>query len=114
MTTSARERMGWAGLDPDMFNFVPGLESMSTCKPRIDYYLELASIIEADPSDCLMVGNDMEQDLPASEVGMGTFLVEGHVVSRGHTKLVPDARGSLRDLGKLLGLDALAPVNGEQ
>jgi hypothetical protein len=36
---------------------------------------------------------------------MGTFLVEGRVVSRGKTKLVPDARGSLEELGKMLGLD---------
>ena len=98
------ERLRWSGVDPAYFRFIPGLENMSTCKPRIDYYMELARILDADPSECLMVGNDMEQDLPASELGMGTFLVEGRVVSRGQTDLVPDARGSLGDLGKLLGL----------
>ncbi|MCJ7499470.1 HAD family hydrolase [bacterium] len=102
-TLAILERLRWSGVDPDAFSFVPGLETMSTCKPRIDYYLELCSILHLDPSECLMVGNDMEQDLPASETGMGTFLVEGHVVSRGKTDLVPDARGSLEDLGRLLG-----------
>ena len=99
------ERLRWSGVDPAHFCFIPGLENMSTCKPRIDYFMELARILDADPSECLMVGNDMEQDLPASELGMGTFLVEGCVVDRGQTELVPDARGSLDDLGKLLGLD---------
>jgi len=102
-TSAVMERMGWAGLDPDMFSFIPGLETMSTCKPRIEYYHDLVRILDVDPAKCLMIGNDMEQDLPASEVGMGTFLVEGHVVSRGQTELVPDARGRLEDLGKLLG-----------
>jgi len=99
------ERIGWAGLDPDLFSFIPGLENMSTCKPSIDYYLELAAILDVDPSDCLMVGNDVQQDLPASEVGMGTFLVEGHVVDRGSMDLKPDARGNLRDLTAMLGLE---------
>ncbi len=99
------ERMGWAGLDPDTFSFIPGLENMSTCKPRVDYYLELCSILGVSPSDCLMVGNDVQQDLPASRTGMGTFLVEGRVVDRGRTDLVPDARGSLGDLERILGLE---------
>jgi hypothetical protein len=34
---------------------------------------------------------------------MGTFLVEGQVISRGVSNLEPDARGSLEDLGKMLG-----------
>ena len=99
------ERMGWAGLDPDTFSFIPGLENMSTCKPKVDYYLELCSILGVSPSDCLMVGNDVQQDLPASKTGMGTFLVEGRVVDRGNTNLVPDARGSLGDLERILGLE---------
>ena len=104
-TSAVLERMGWAGLDPEMFSFIPGLENMSTCKPRVDYYLDLSAILGVEPVDCLMVGNDMEQDLPASETGMGTFLVEGQVVDRGETNLVPDARGSLGDLAAMLGID---------
>ena len=97
-------RMRWADLDPGSFLFIPGLENMRTCKPRVEYFLELAALIEADPQDCLMVGNDMEQDLPAARTGMGTFLVEGQVVSRGITDLEPDRRGSLEDLAVMLGL----------
>lgn len=103
--TAVTERLRWSGVDPEHFCFIPGLENMSTCKPRIDYFIELACILNADPSECLMVGNDMEQDLPASKLGMGTFLVEGRVVDRGQTDLIPDARGSLGDLGKMLELD---------
>ena len=103
-TSATLERLRWSGVDPAFFRFIPGLETMSTCKPRLEYYLDLATRLNVEPSECLMVGNDMEQDLPASEVGMGTFLVEGQVLSRGRTELVPDARGSLLDLERFLGL----------
>lgn len=102
-TSAVLERLRWSGVDPDAFRFIPGLETMSTCKPRIDYYLELSSILGVEPSACLMVGNDVQQDLPASEAGMGTFLVEGQVIDRGSSDLEPDARGSLEDLGRMLG-----------
>jgi hypothetical protein len=38
---------------------------------------------------------------------MGTFLVEGQVIDRGSSDLKPDARGSLEDLGKMLGWESL-------
>ena len=99
------ERLRWSEVDPDLFPFIPGLENMSTCKPNLNYYLDLASRFDVEPSDCLMVGNDVQQDLPASKTGMGTFLVEGQVIDRGSSDLKPDARGSLEDLGRLLGLE---------
>ena len=102
-TSAVHERVRWSGLDSDAFCFIPGLETMRTCKPSVDYYLELSSILDVSPSECLMVGNDVQQDLPALETGMGTFLVEGQVIDRGTSDLKPDARGSLEDLGRLLG-----------
>ena len=102
-TSAVLERLRWSGVDPEVFSFIPGLETMSTCKPNREYYLDLAARLEVDPRDCLMVGNDVQQDLPASETGMGTFLVEGWVIDRGSSNLKPDARGSLEDLGRMLG-----------
>jgi FMN phosphatase YigB (HAD superfamily) len=103
--SAVMERLKWSGVGAEYFSFIPGMENMSTCKPNSDYYLQLSRVLAVDPSQCLMVGNDMEQDLPASKVGMGTFLVDGCVVNRGRTKLLPDARGSLEDLAGMLGLE---------
>lgn len=98
------ERLRWSGVDPDFFSFIPGLENMSSCKPDVRFYTDLASRYAIDPAQCLMVGNDVEQDLPASQAGMGTFLVEERLISRGLSDLTPDARGSLRDLARILRL----------
>jgi FMN phosphatase YigB (HAD superfamily) len=97
------ERVRWAGIDPGTFRIIPGLENMSSCKPSIRYYLDVADIIGVDPAHCLMVGNDMEQDLPASDAGMGTYLLEGSVISRGLWPRKPDGSGSLEELAKKLG-----------
>jgi FMN phosphatase YigB (HAD superfamily) len=49
---------------------------MSTSKPNSAYYREIATRIGCAPSECVMVGNEVEMDiLPARRVGMKTFWV---------------------------------------
>jgi FMN phosphatase YigB (HAD superfamily) len=98
------ERVRWAGIDPELFSLIPGLENMSSCKPSLRYFRDVANHLGVNPDDCLMVGNDMEQDLPAAGVGMGTYLVEGSVIDRGETDREPEGRGSLEDLAAVLGI----------
>jgi FMN phosphatase YigB (HAD superfamily) len=99
------ERVRWAGIDPRLFTLVPGLENMSSCKPSGRYFLEVASRMGCEPESCLMVGNDLEQDLPAADVGMGTYIVEGRVIGRKMSGRKPDARGTLEELAELLGME---------
>ncbi len=98
------ERVRWAGLDPNLFNFLPGLENMSSCKPSLRYFLDVAACLGVKPETCLMVGNDMEQDLPAADVGMGTYLVKGRVIARGEPAREPDGKGTLEELAEMLGI----------
>ena len=44
-----------------------------------------------------MVGNDTGEDLPASKIGMKTFLVEDMLIDKG-SNYQPDWRGRLPDL----------------
>ena len=103
-TMAVMERLKWAQVDPGLFEFVPGLETMGSCKPQVAYFQELMDRLDTDPATCLMIGNDVQQDLAASNAGMDTFLVEGQVVDRGTGGFEPDARGTLNDLGRMLGL----------
>ena len=103
-TVAVMERLRWAKVDPDLFEFIPGLESMGSCKPQARYFEELATRLDTEPAACLMVGNDVQQDLPASDAGMDTFLVEGQVVDRGTGGLTPDGRGGFSELAEYLGL----------
>jgi hypothetical protein len=45
-----------------------------------------------------MVGNDMEEDLPASHVGIETYLVTDFLIDRKTGQYTPDHRGSMEEL----------------
>jgi FMN phosphatase YigB (HAD superfamily) len=92
------ERLRWAGLDPGTFRLITSFEDMHYCKPSIEYYKEIMEIISKEPTNCMMVGNDVEEDMIVHKLGMKTFLIEDHLISR-KGKLPPiDYRGSYRDL----------------
>ena len=98
------ERLKWGGIDPGLFDFIPALETTRSCKPQPEYFLETSAILGVAPEHCLMVGNDVEQDLVAARVGMRIFLADRKLVQRGPMTVEPDGRGSLEDLGRMLGL----------
>lgn len=101
---AALERLRWGGLTEAPFDIVCALESMRSCKPQRKYFLEVARAVGVPPERCLMVGNDVQQDLPAGEVGMKTFLVERNMIDRGTGRVHADHRGDLEDLGRILEL----------
>lgn len=97
------ERLRWAGLDDLPFALVTTYENMHFCKPQPGYYREIASHLGRRPEECLMVGNDVEEDLVAKDVGMLTFLAGPNIIHRGRRPCEPDFRGTLAELPGLLG-----------
>jgi len=98
-----RERMRWGRIDDFPFALVTAYEDMHACKPHPEYYQEILTRVGARPEECLMVGNDVQEDLAASLVGIRTFLVEGpYLRDKGEPRYRPDLRGTLTDLIALL------------
>ena len=65
--------MGLADTD---FDWVTDYENSHYCKPNPDYYREILTRFALDPRQCVMIGNDMEEDMqPAAELGMARFLI---------------------------------------
>lgn len=93
-----RERLRWIGCEDLPFKWITSLENMHYCKPNPRYFQEIADQLGISPSECLMVGNDMEEDLPASTVGMKTYLVTDFLIERGLTTLSPDGKGTMQEL----------------
>jgi HAD superfamily hydrolase (TIGR01549 family) len=85
-----RERMRWAELDESWFEVITSYESMHACKPDGRYFEHVARMLGVPPTDCLMVGDDAQLDLPAEITGMRTFYVG------------PDAGGILTASGDLV------------
>ena len=59
-----------------------------------------------DPKRCIMIGNDMQEDIVASRLGMKTILVEDFRIDRSEGgssgALRPDMRGTLEQVPELV------------
>lgn len=69
-------RLGWAGLNPADFDRITTYENSTFCKPNLEYYKEILELCKKKPSDCIMVGNDVKEDMCVSQLGMDTFLLK--------------------------------------
>lgn len=67
-------RLKWAGLEAVKFDLITSVENSRFCKPNLQYYLEICKQIDISPEHCLMVGNDIRNDMIASKIGMKTYL----------------------------------------
>lgn len=95
--TALKQRLEWAGLGDFSFELITSYEIMHFCKPHPEYYEEITHLIKVSPGDCLMVGNDVGEDLPAGLLGMKTFLVDNLLIDNG-SPYQPDWRGDLQSL----------------
>ncbi len=68
------ERLRWADVDDLPWDVVAD-DSFEATKPAPTYFEEVARRLQVSPAQCLMVGDDPWNDLPARKVGMQTFYV---------------------------------------
>ena len=61
-----RTRLSWIGLKPEDFDFVTDYATDSFCKPNPNYYLSVCERANVAPADCLMIGNDENEDMYAA------------------------------------------------
>lgn len=107
------ERMRWAGVADFPYRLITSYEEMHFCKPNPDYYREILERIGREPEECLMIGNDVEEDLVAARLGLKTALVEDCLLNPRGEEPTADFRGSLEELVKLVSDGGLAALVGE-
>ena len=90
-------RIRWAGLEPEDFFYITTYENNHFCKPQLQYYEEILRDINKTPEECLMVGNDVQEDLVASKIGIMTFLIRNHLIHRTNEKIISDYMGNYED-----------------
>ena len=79
---ATESRIRWAGLVPEDFELYTTYENSSTCKPNPDYYREMLEKQKLRPEDCLMVGNDVDEDMVAETLGLEVFLLTDCLLNR--------------------------------
>lgn len=100
IATNARIR--WAGLEPSDFELVTTYENCGFCKPNPAYYSDLAQRLQVKAADCVMVGNDVEDDLPSATVGMQVFLLTDHLINKTGKDISPYPHGDFAALREFL------------
>lgn len=90
-------RLDWIGVRDYPWRLITVLEEMHACKPHPAYYREVLDRIGRAPGQCLMVGNDVEEDGAAAALGIPTYFVTDHLIQRGAGPL-PGPGGSLTQL----------------
>ena len=91
-------RIRWAGLNPEDFELITTYENSRFCKPNPDYYREILGKIALDGSQCLMVGNDVGEDMIAGTLGMKTFLLTDCLINKTAEDITQYPNGSFPEL----------------
>ena len=81
-SVATENRIRWAGLDPQDFEYFTTFENSHYCKPNLDYYQEIMDKLHLKPEECLMVGNDVQEDAVAEQLGMKVFLLTDCLINK--------------------------------
>ena len=91
-------RAKWAGLNPDDFEIITTYENSRHSKPNPDYYRDVLATLDLKPENCVMVGNDVQEDMVAQTLGMKVFLLTDSLINRTGEDISRYPHGSFGDL----------------
>ena len=95
---ATHSRARWAGLDPDDFEIITTFENSRHCKPNPDYYRDILATLNLKPENCVMVGNDVQEDMVAQTLGMKVFLLTDSLINRTGEDINQYPHGSFGEL----------------
>ena len=81
------ERIDWAGLDPLDFLDITTYETSTYSKPNRKYYEEVLNRNNINPADCIMVGNDLDDDFSDLPDGIDKILITDHLINANNRKI---------------------------
>ncbi len=96
--TATYQRLAWAGLNPDAFLRITTYENSHYCKPNLKYYEEILQILGLNAAECLMVGNDVAEDMIAEQLGMKVFLLTNNLINTQNADISRYPKGSFKEL----------------
>ena len=99
---ATESRIRWAGLEPSDFALYTTYENSSFCKPNLAYYREIMEKLHLDPKECIMVGNDVGEDMVTAELGMQVFLLKDCLINKTDADITPLPQGSFDELMEFL------------
>ncbi|WP_040198121.1 HAD family hydrolase [Candidatus Soleaferrea massiliensis] len=95
---ATQSRIRWAGLEPEDFELYTTYENTCYCKPNPSYYKDILTRLRCEADECLMVGNDVEEDMVAQSVGMRVFLLTDCLINKRDKDISAFPQGGFSDL----------------
>jgi len=91
-------RIRWAGLDADDFKMITTYETCTYCKPNPKYFRNILEEYCLNSAECLMVGNDVGEDLSIRTLGVKTYLVTDTMENKKNLPIESEYTGTLDEL----------------
>lgn len=88
------QRIQWAGLTPEDFALITTYENTCYTKPNLNYYRKILKALQKQPEDCLMVGNDVDEDMCIMKLGVDVFLIKDCLINRSHSDISDYKQGN--------------------
>lgn len=95
---ATESRIRWAGLSPEDFELYTTYEDNCFCKPNPKYYLDIVNKIGVKPEDCIMVGNDVLEDMVAETLGMNVFLLMDCLINKENKDISVYPNGGIEEV----------------
>lgn len=95
---ATHSRVRWAGLETTDFELITTYENSRHCKPNPDYYRDILEQLGLSAEECLMVGNDVSEDMIAETLGFRVFLLTDDLINKGGISIDRFPHGSFSEL----------------
>ncbi|MBQ8326272.1 MAG: HAD family hydrolase [Lachnospiraceae bacterium] len=99
---ATHSRIRWAGLQPEDFEYITTYENSHYAKPNPKYYEEILNSIGVSLKECIMVGNNTDDDMIAGTLGMKPFLMPECLINKSEKDISCFPQGNLNDLLKYI------------
>lgn len=95
---ATESRMRWAGFDKNDFELYTTYENSRYSKPNLAYYTDILDSVGAKAEECIMVGNDVSEDMVTRKLGMKVFLMTHSLINKHKEDISVYPHGSFQEL----------------
>ncbi len=99
---ATENRIRWAGLSEEDFELVTTYENTSYCKPNPEYYKDILKRTDLKAEECIMVGNDVSEDMIAETLGLKVFLLTDCIINKENKDISVYPNGNFDALSEFL------------
>lgn len=96
------ERIRWADLDENDFDLITSMENSCFSKPNLNYYRKVLQMVGVTADECMMVGNDVTEDMCALKLGIDVFLLDECLINKQNIDVTDFKMGDWRTFRELV------------